>query len=50
MSSDVICPFCNEGDFDLIGLKYHYEMGYCESYNNTMTIEEERRGKNNDKR
>jgi len=35
------CPFCHEKDFDLIGLKYHFEMGYCDVYNNTLTMEEE---------
>lgn len=36
------CPFCKETDFDLIGLKHHYESGYCEEFNKTLTIEEER--------
>ena len=27
----VNCPFCNESDFDKIGLKYHLE-NYCEEY------------------
>jgi hypothetical protein len=42
MASDIICPFCKEKDFDLIGLKYHFEMGYCTVYNDTLTIQEER--------
>ena len=25
------CPFCNRGDFDLIGLKSHLEKGQCET-------------------
>ncbi len=25
------CPFCNEGDFDLCGLKFHLEV-YCANY------------------
>ena len=25
------CPFCGEGDFDLVGLKYHLER-YCRDY------------------
>ena len=29
----VSCPFCEEEDFDLSGLKYHFEQGYCEVYN-----------------
>lgn len=28
------CPFCNEDDFDLIGLKYHLERHHCEEYSN----------------
>jgi hypothetical protein len=42
MGIDIICPFCHEKDFDLIGLKYHFEMGYCKEYNDTSTVEEER--------
>ena len=30
----VDCPFCNEKDFDKIGLKIHLE-NYCEEYKNT---------------
>jgi len=43
MSEDVTCPFCKEKGFDLIGLKYHFEMGYCKPYNDTLTVEEESR-------
>ena len=32
MNTDVTCPFCGEKDFDLIGLKIHYERGYCDEY------------------
>jgi hypothetical protein len=42
MSSDIKCPFCGEIDFDLVGLKHHFEMGYCDVYNSTLSIEEER--------
>ena len=32
------CPFCNDdGDYDLIGLKYHLA-NYCEAYQNTGVI------------
>ena len=31
--TDHICPFCGEGEFDLIGLKYHFEAGHCQPYN-----------------
>ena len=32
---EVICPFCIEGDFDLVGLKIHFIRGYCDVFNNT---------------
>ena len=31
----VVCPFCKEDDFDLIGLKMHLGNGWCEKYRNT---------------
>lgn len=31
----VICPFCDEKDFDLIGLKMHFLRGWCDKYNET---------------
>lgn len=34
-SSDIICHFCNENNFDLVGLKSHLINGDCEVYNNT---------------
>ncbi len=39
----VLCPFCQEGNFDLIGLKHHLENEYCEVYQKTITPEEESR-------
>lgn len=33
-NNDVVCPFCKEGEFDLIGLKNHLVKGDCEAYNN----------------
>lgn len=27
------CPFCGEDDYDLIGLKTHFENGWCDAYN-----------------
>lgn len=27
------CPFCDEDDFDLYGLKLHLTKGYCDYYN-----------------
>lgn len=29
---DIVCPFCGEGDFDLIGLKEHLIYIWCESF------------------
>lgn len=34
------CPFCDEEDFDLIGLKHHLHSGHCEEFNTTMTPQE----------
>ena len=30
------CPFCGEDDFDLIGLKGHFDTGDCEVFNSTQ--------------
>ena len=32
LSAAIKCPFCNTPDFDKIGLKHHFEMGWCEVY------------------
>ena len=40
-SESITCPFCNENGFDKIGLKYHFDMGYCKEYSDTLTIQEE---------
>jgi hypothetical protein len=32
-NQDIVCPFCGEGDFDLIGLKRHFLNGWCECFN-----------------
>lgn len=29
---EVICPFCEEGDFDAYGLKLHLQNGWCSPY------------------
>ncbi len=34
----VSCPFCNESEFDLIGLKNHYIKGHCDVFNNTELL------------
>ena len=33
----ITCPFCNENDFDKIGLKYHL-IHYCKVFYNTEDI------------
>lgn len=35
MPDYVSCPFCQEADFDLIGLKSHYLRGWCDVFNAT---------------
>ena len=38
---NIICPFCKDDGFDLVGLKHHLNIGWCEVYNNTLTDEED---------
>jgi hypothetical protein len=38
----VDCPFCNEEDFDLIGLRHHLMVGDCKSFEDTPTLGHER--------
>ncbi|KKM73270.1 hypothetical protein LCGC14_1412200 [marine sediment metagenome] len=40
---EVACPFCNEGDYDLVGLKYHLVGNDfpCKAFGDTLTVEEE---------
>ena len=33
--SDVVCPFCGEGNFDIVGLKTHLVRGWCDKFNET---------------
>ena len=35
--SNIICPFCGEEDFDLIGLKHHLQ-NHCEEYAATIGV------------
>ncbi len=28
----ISCPFCHQEDFDLIGLKLHFSLGHCNTY------------------
>lgn len=44
--SDVWCPFCREGSFDLIGLEDHLESGTCDVFNHTKTLVQEWNCKN----
>lgn len=34
---DIICPFCEDEDFDLIGLKLHINRGWCEVFEKLET-------------
>ena len=35
---DVVrCPFCGDGDFDLIGLKLHISRGWCQQFEDMET-------------
>lgn len=43
--SDLICPFCGEQGFDLIGLKAHL-LRWCETFDATISPEEEQRARN----
>lgn len=35
--SGIICPFCGEEDFDLIGLKIHLIVGWCDPFKDCPT-------------
>ena len=40
LNTDLIsCPFCNERDFDLVGLKSHLMHGDCELFNGLENTE-----------
>ena len=34
-SNSVVCPFCKDTDFDLVGLKWHLESGMCDEFYST---------------
>lgn len=34
----VACPFCQETDFDLIGLRHHLQSGYCDVYDSLPPV------------
>lgn len=33
------CPFCNDKDFDEVGLKHHLSAGHCARYNVTAGVD-----------
>jgi hypothetical protein len=33
------CPFCNDDDFDAIGLKIHLIRGWCDAFEKVPTID-----------
>lgn len=35
----VRCPFCGDGDFDLIGLKLHIDRGWCQRFEDIETTD-----------
>ncbi|KKK63353.1 hypothetical protein LCGC14_2995120 [marine sediment metagenome] len=35
----VVCPFCKEGGFDLIGLRGHYDRAWCETLDDTPIMD-----------
>jgi hypothetical protein len=37
--ASVICPFCKVDGFDLIGLRAHYDLGWCETLNGTPMLD-----------
>jgi len=37
---DIGCPFCEEKEFDLIGLKHHLNFS-CQNFEDTISIGEE---------
>jgi len=45
--SDIVCPFCGEDGFDLVGLKAHLTgegfifAGGCQVFKDTLTTQEE---------
>lgn len=33
----ITCPFCGGEDYDLIGLKIHFQNGWCDEFNDLET-------------
>lgn len=38
----MLCPFCKDDGFDLVGVRNHIIKGYCEVLNSIETIKQER--------
>lgn len=36
----IVCPFCGEPDFDAPGLKHHLLSGYCDTFEETPTLDD----------
>ena len=41
----ITCQFCGEIGFDYVGLKMHYENGWCDAYSNTSESIQEKQTK-----
>lgn len=37
--ADLTCPFCNDDNFDRIGLKLHLQRGWCDAFDETPTTD-----------
>lgn len=37
----ISCPFCKSTNYDMVGLKQHFEKGYCDVYNTVYDLEQE---------
>lgn len=37
VNDNLVCPFCDDGDFDDVGLKYHLLLGHCDKFNAIQT-------------
>jgi len=42
MDKLMLCPFCSEDDFDLIGLKDHLLSGHCDKFNEVISPKKEK--------
>ena len=44
-NDSIVCPFCGDGDFDLIGLKLHINRGWCQPFEDLQTTDRYLHGK-----